>query len=72
MLKSLNVSRPVPQFQHANWMDEIAQHFANMLKVNTNLKELHMQKFEFRDYGAQWFSEKLIYNGQLVHLDLSW
>lgn len=68
---SLNVSRPVPQYQFANWMDEIAQHFAIMLKVNLGLVELHMQKFEMRDYGAQWFSEKLINNRQLVHLDLS-
>ncbi len=53
-------------------MDEIAQHFASMLKVNTTLKELHMQKYEMRDFGAQWFSEKLILNNTLVHLDLSW
>lgn len=69
---SLNISRPVPQYQFANWMDEIAQHYAIMLNVNSSLVELHMQKFEMRDYGAQWFGEKLINNRQLVHLDLSW
>ena len=52
-------------------MDEIAQHFASMLKVNATIMELHMQKYELRDYGAQWFSEKLIHNRKLVHLDLS-
>ena len=69
---SLNISRPVPQYQFANWMDEIAIHFSKMLKVNNGLVELHMQKYEMRDYGAQWFSENLIYNRKLVHLDLSW
>lgn len=71
-LKSLNVNRPVPQYQFANWMDEIAQHFAIMLKINTGLEELHMQKYEMRDYGAQWLSENLAHNHSLVYLDLSW
>ncbi len=71
-LLSLNISRPVPQYQFANWMDEIATHFSKMLKVNNGLVELHMQKYEMRDYGAQWFSENLIHNRKLVHLDLSW
>jgi hypothetical protein len=53
-------------------MDEIAQHYAIMLKVNVSLKEIHMQKYEMRDYGAQWFSEKLVHNNCLLHLDLSW
>ncbi|CAF0994160.1 unnamed protein product [Brachionus calyciflorus] len=70
-LKSLNVSRPVPQYQFANWMDEIAQHFAKMLKVNKTLKQLIMQKYELRDYGMHWISDKLLSNPHLVHLDLS-
>ena len=53
-------------------MDEIAQHFAMMLKVNSSLQVLQMQKYEIRDYGAQWLSEKLVSNIKLVHLDLSW
>jgi hypothetical protein len=53
-------------------MDEVAQHYAIMLKTNKTLNELHMQKYEMRDYGAQWFSEKLVENRYLVHLDLSW
>ena len=71
-LCSLNVSRPSPQYQFSNWMDEIAQHFALMLKLNDGLKELHMQKYEMRDYGAQWLFEKLCYNNTLLYLDLSW
>ncbi len=53
-------------------MDEIAQHFATMLKVNVSLAEVHMQKYEMRDYGAQWLSENLNQNRRLVYLDLSW
>lgn len=68
----LNINRPVPHFQYANWMDEIAQHFAIMLKTNSSLQVLHMQKYEIRDHGAQWLSEKLVSNIKLVHLDLSW
>lgn len=71
-LKSINISRPVPNYQYANWMDEIAQHFAKMLKVNNALKELRMQKYELRDYGVHWLSDKLLSNYSLVHLDLSW
>lgn len=70
-LQMLNINRPVPEYQYANWMDEIAQHYASMLKVNSALRELHMQKFQIRDYGALWFSEKLLSNLNLVHLDLS-
>lgn len=71
-LISINVNRPVPQYQFASWMDEIAQHFAQMLKVNLSLQEVHMQKYEMRDYGAQWLSENLGFNRRLVYLDLSW
>jgi hypothetical protein len=71
-LQSLNINRPVPQHEMTNWMDEIAQHFAIMLKKNFSLLELHMQKYEMRDFGAQWFAEKLVNNKKLTHLDLSW
>lgn len=71
-LQSINVNRPVPQYQFANWMDEIAQHFAIMLKVNQSLQEIHMQKYEMRDYGAEWLSNNLNINRRLVYLDLSW
>ena len=71
-LQSINVNRPVPQYQFANWMDEIAQHFAIMLKVNQSRQEIHMQKYEMRDYGAEWLSNNLNINRRLVYLDLSW
>lgn len=71
-LRSINLNRPVPQYEITNWMDEIVQHYAIMLKVNLGLRSIHMQKYELRDYGAQWLSEKLVENRFLVHLDLSW
>ena len=67
----MNISRPVPQYQFANWMDEIAIHFSKMLKINNGLVELHMQKYEMRDYGAQWISENIGMNRRLTYLDLS-
>lgn len=34
-LKSIDISRPVPQYQHSNWMDDIAIHIAHMLEVKS-------------------------------------
>ena len=33
-LKSIDLSRPIPQNQHTNWMDDIAIHIAQMLEVS--------------------------------------
>lgn len=70
-LQYLNVNRPVPSYELTNWMDDLTVHYAKMLKVNRKLSELHLQKYELRDYGAQWLSENLVYNRNLTHLDLS-
>jgi protein tyrosine phosphatase len=32
-LKSIDLSRPIPQYQYTNWMDEVAIHIAQMLEV---------------------------------------
>jgi hypothetical protein len=32
-LKSIDLSRPIPQHQYANWMDDVAIHIAQMLEV---------------------------------------
>ena len=32
-LKSIDISRPIPQHQHSNWMDDMAIHIAQMLEV---------------------------------------
>ena len=32
-LKSIDISRPIPQHQYSNWMDDITIHIAQMLEV---------------------------------------
>ncbi|CAF1044618.1 unnamed protein product [Rotaria sordida] len=70
-LKSIDLSRPIPQYQHSNWMDDIAIHIAHMLEKNNVLQELHVQKFEIRDPGFMWICEKMQHNQTLLFLDLS-
>ena len=36
------------------------------------LEELHLQKYDMRDFGATRLAENLMENNTLVHLDLSW
>jgi hypothetical protein len=35
-LKSVDLSRPIPQYQYSNWMDDVAVHIAQMLEVIMN------------------------------------
>jgi len=37
-LKSIDLSRPIPQYQYSNWMDEVAIHIAQMLEVIIDFK----------------------------------
>jgi hypothetical protein len=46
--------------------------FAFMLQVNTTLLELHMQKYDMRDFGVTRLAETLMHNFTLKYLDLSW
>ncbi|CAL1532898.1 unnamed protein product [Lymnaea stagnalis] len=66
-LKALNVNRPLL------WtvQEEPTDHFTRMIKVNKGLKELHMQKFNMRDFGACRFAENLVFNSTLTYLNLS-
>ncbi|ELU16968.1 hypothetical protein CAPTEDRAFT_151888 [Capitella teleta] len=66
-LKSLNANRPI-LFSH---QEETTVHFANMLKVNRSLKELHLMKYDMRDFGITRLSEKLVDNMTLTYLNLS-
>ncbi|XP_052761064.1 leucine-rich repeat-containing protein 34-like isoform X2 [Mya arenaria] len=66
-LKSLNMNRPILFTEQ----EECTVHFAKMLKVNTTLEELHLQKFEIRDFGATRLAENLMENLSLQYLDLS-
>ncbi|RUS76713.1 hypothetical protein EGW08_015516 [Elysia chlorotica] len=66
-LKALNVNRPLL------WtvQEEPTDHFTRMIKVNKGLRELHMQKFTMRDFGACRFAENLIHNHTLTYLNLN-
>ncbi|CAG5120954.1 unnamed protein product [Candidula unifasciata] len=66
-LKALNVNRPIL------WTvsEEPTDHFTRMIKVNKGLKELHLQKFNMRDFGAFRFAENLVFNFTLTYLNLN-
>ncbi|XP_013070074.1 leucine-rich repeat-containing protein 34-like isoform X1 [Biomphalaria glabrata] len=66
-LKALNVNRPIL------WtvQEEPTDHFTRMIKVNKGLRELHMQKYNMRDFGASRLAENLVFNTTLTYLDLS-
>ncbi|XP_005099273.1 leucine-rich repeat-containing protein 34 isoform X2 [Aplysia californica] len=66
-LEALNVNRPLL------WtvQEEPTDHFTRMIKVNKGLKELHMQKFNMRDFGACRFAENLMHNFTLTYLNLN-
>ncbi|XP_062606990.1 leucine-rich repeat-containing protein 34-like isoform X3 [Saccostrea cucullata] len=66
-LKALNINRPL-LFTH---QEETTVHYAKMLHVNTTLEEIHLQKYDMRDFGATRLAENLMQNNSLKYLDLS-
>nr|ADF32021.1 leucine rich repeat only protein 3 [Azumapecten farreri] len=66
-LKALNVNRPLL----FSCQEETTVHFAKMLKTNTSLEELHLQKYDMRDFGATRLAENLMDNMSFTYLDLS-
>lgn len=66
-LKALNVNRPILFTQQ----EETTVHYAKMLKVNTTLEEIHLQKYDMRDFGATRLAENLMQNNTLKCLNLS-
>eukprot|EP00916_Digyalum_oweni_P015310 GHVL01025039.1.p1 GENE.GHVL01025039.1~~GHVL01025039.1.p1 ORF type:complete len:437 (+),score=11.99 GHVL01025039.1:16-1326(+) len=66
-IKSINVNRPI-LFTH---MEEPTVHFAKMLKVNTTIKEIHLEKYDMRDFGAFRLAENLMHNFTLTYINLS-
>jgi len=65
-LQALDVSRPLTK----TIMDEPAQHFARMLKVNSSLAELDLSKAGLRDYGMQLICEELFRAGPASGLEV--
>jgi hypothetical protein len=47
-LKSIDLSRPIPQYQYTNWMNDVAIHIAQMLEVIIYLEEKDLNFFLFR------------------------
>ncbi|XP_070560635.1 leucine-rich repeat-containing protein 34-like isoform X2 [Ptychodera flava] len=66
-MRAFNCNRPL-LFSH---QEETTVHMARMLKVNKTLRELHLQKYDMRDFGAERLVETLIENISLTYLDLS-
>ncbi|XP_062506215.1 leucine-rich repeat-containing protein 34-like [Corticium candelabrum] len=66
-VKYLNLNRPLIYSRQ----EETTVHIAKMLKVNTGLQEIHLQKHGIRDFGAEWLHDTLKHNLTLTHLDLS-
>ncbi|XP_078265954.1 leucine-rich repeat-containing protein 34 isoform X1 [Rhinoraja longicauda] len=65
-LKSINVSRPLVY----SLQEEMTVHMADMLHVNQTLQELHLARFEMKDFGVQQLCEQLVQNKTLRYLDL--
>ncbi|XP_071944428.1 leucine-rich repeat-containing protein 34-like isoform X2 [Antedon mediterranea] len=66
-LKKLNMNRPLLFSQQ----EETTVHYALMLKVNSDLCELHLQKCDIKDFGAERLVDALVLNIGLKYLDLS-
>ena len=66
-ITSLNVGRPLL----FSVQEETTVHMGLMLRVNTNLRELHLAKYSMRDFGAERLAEGLYENTSLKYLDLS-
>ncbi|XP_078265956.1 leucine-rich repeat-containing protein 34 isoform X3 [Rhinoraja longicauda] len=59
----------------AEWLakalqEEMTVHMADMLHVNQTLQELHLARFEMKDFGVQQLCEQLVQNKTLRYLDL--
>ncbi|XP_065060775.1 leucine-rich repeat-containing protein 34-like [Rhopilema esculentum] len=65
-MKYVNLDRPL----YTSKQEETTVHLANMLKVNSHLRELHLSKHDIRNFGAERLAENLAFNVSLTHLDL--
>jgi hypothetical protein len=49
-LKSIDLSRPVPQYHYSNWVDDVAIHIAHMLEVSIYSKATRSEYFVLEKY----------------------
>lgn len=66
-LRSINMNRPILFSQQ----EETTVHISKMLKINHNLRELHISKCDIGDFGVERLCDGLTDNYSLVYLDLS-
>ncbi|PAA92838.1 hypothetical protein BOX15_Mlig007357g1, partial [Macrostomum lignano] len=66
-LRGINVNRPLLWTQQ----EETTVHMGEMLAQNRSLRELHLAKYEMRDFGANRIADGLVANRALTVLDLS-
>ncbi|XP_071839867.1 leucine-rich repeat-containing protein 34-like isoform X1 [Apostichopus japonicus] len=66
-LKAFCINRPLL----FSYQEETTVHYAKMLQVNSTLTELHLQKCDIRDFGAERLAETLVENVALKYLDLA-
>lgn len=72
-LKVLDISRIIPTSPHATYNPGfVAEAVGNMLKVNTVLTELHLQKCEFDGHDIELMLIGMKYNNTLLMLDLGY
>jgi len=66
-LRAINLNRPIL----FSLQEETVVHIGLMLKVNNALRELHLSKFDMKDFGVERLCEGLVDNYTLVYLNLS-
>ncbi|CAK8696941.1 leucine-rich repeat-containing protein 34-like [Clavelina lepadiformis] len=66
-LRALNLNRPLLFSKQ----EETVVHLGRMLKVNSTLRELHLAKYDMRDFGVERLCDGLRDNYTLVYLNLS-
>nr|XP_002125774.2 leucine-rich repeat-containing protein 34 [Ciona intestinalis] len=66
-LKALNLNRPLL----FSLQEECVVHVGRMLKVNHTLREIHLAKFDMKDFGVERLCDGLYDNFSLGYLNLS-
>ncbi|XP_078043494.1 uncharacterized protein LOC144473476 [Augochlora pura] len=69
-LKHLDISRPNPGCMHYFDSDHFASIIGHMLKHNTTLSALHLQKYNFSCHDIETMMSNAIHNNTLVLLNL--
>jgi len=66
-LKAVVLNRPI-FFSH---QEEQAVHISRMLRMNSSLTEIHLEKFDLQDFGLKMLCEGLLENCVLKYLNVS-